>query len=129
MQFRKIVDDVHEHKIEERDVTAEQQHRDDHHEGRINQLLVSAESAFFRVPRPGSFLKLDLHFGEKVSDFAHLNSKKRRTSNAQRPTPNYLLLNSMFSVRRSTFGVCGLFSRQAGLEPPTGGFGDRYSTN
>ncbi len=71
---------VYKDKIEERDVTAEQQHRDDHDQGRINQLLVSADTSLLWIPRPGSFLELDQ-------------------------------------------------PRQEGLEPPTGGFGDRYSTN
>jgi hypothetical protein len=65
----KEMDEVHKHEIEERDVSAEQQHRDEHHAGRIEQLLVFAEPFFLRVPRPGSFLQLDLNFGEKGFDF------------------------------------------------------------
>ncbi len=64
MQLGKVMDNVHEHKIEQRDVTAQQQHGDDDDERRINQFLVFAKPFFFRVPRPGSFLKLDLYFAE-----------------------------------------------------------------
>src|SRR5262249_42874695 len=63
------MDDVYQYKVEQRHVAAEQEHRDDHDQSRINQLLVFAEPFFLRVPRPGSFLKLDLHFVEKVSGF------------------------------------------------------------
>ena len=54
MQSGKEVDDVHQHEIEERDVTAEQQHGNDHHGGRIEQFLITAESFFLGVPRPRS---------------------------------------------------------------------------
>src|SRR4051794_37763890 len=64
------MDEVNEDKIEKRDVTAEQKHRDNDDEGRVRQLLVAAEPFFFRVPWPGSFLKLDLHFAEEVFRFA-----------------------------------------------------------
>jgi len=63
------MDHVHEHEIEERDVTAEQQHRDDGDEGRVKQLLVFLDPLFFWVPGPGSLLKLDLNFAEKVFRF------------------------------------------------------------
>ena len=68
---------IYKHKIEERDVTAEQQHRDDHDQGRINQLLVSADPSLLWIPRPGSFLELDLNFVEKVFRFRnHLITQK-----------------------------------------------------
>jgi hypothetical protein len=65
------MDHVHQNEIEQRDVTAEQQHCDDDDEGRINQLLVSADPFFFRIPRPGGFLELDLNFVEKVFRFGN----------------------------------------------------------
>src|SRR4029077_11915289 len=60
------MDKVDENKIEECDITAEQHHRDDDNHGRISQLLVATESRFLRVPGPGSFLQLDLHFTEEA---------------------------------------------------------------
>jgi hypothetical protein len=65
------MDRVHEHKIEERDVTAEQQHRDDDDEGRVKQLLVFLDPFFLWVPRPGGFLELDLNFVDKVFCFSN----------------------------------------------------------
>src|SRR5437879_8716973 len=54
-------------------------------------------------------------------------SSKHRTSNAEHRTPNCLQLHlSSLDVGCST--LCSS-TRQEGLEPPTDGFGDRYSTN
>jgi hypothetical protein len=120
------VDEIHQDKIEERDEATQQDHRDDNDNGRVTQLLVTAEPFFFWVPWPGSFLQLDLHFTEEVFDFGdHLTFKK--TSNIQRPTSNTHFPLSGFEVQRSAFAVFD--PRQEGLEPPTDGFGDRYSTN
>src|ERR1700680_4614388 len=114
------MDHVHENEIEQRDVAAEQQHRDDDDQGRVSQLLVFADPFFIWVPRPGSFLKLDLNFVEKILRFRnHLNTHKgRNSSSACRKTSSFIIHPSSFQR-----------SRQEGLEPPTGGFGDRYSTN
>ena len=98
------MDHIHKNEIKERDITAEQQHRNDDDQGRVNQLLVFADPFFLRVPRPGSFLELDLNFVEKVFSF------------------------SDHDVDFVIVDLAGK-SRQEGLEPPTGGFGDRYSTN
>src|SRR5437667_9669423 len=65
------MDRVYENEIEQRDVAAKQHHRDNDHDGRVSQLLVFADPFFFRVPRPGSFLKLDLNFVEKVFRFSN----------------------------------------------------------
>ena len=54
------MDDVDEDEIEERDVTAEQKHRDDDDEGGVGQLLVTLDPLLFRVPGPGRFLQLQL---------------------------------------------------------------------
>jgi hypothetical protein len=125
------VDEVHEHEIEKCDKAAQQNHRDDDDESRVTELFVFAESFFLRVPWPGSFLQLDLHFVEEDFDFSdHSNSQK--TSNAERRTSNAELALSEFDVGCSAFTVQRLqlfIPRQEGLEPPTGGFGDRYSTN
>ena len=65
----KKVDEVHEHEIEESDVTAEQEHGDEHDERGIGQFFVAADSFFLCVPRPGTLLQLDLHFVEEVFGF------------------------------------------------------------
>src|ERR1051326_6425026 len=130
MQFGEKVDHVHKNEIKKGNVTAQQQHGNNDNQGRVPQLLIAAEPFFFGVPRPLSFLELDLYFVEELSClrdhliFQETSNIQRRTSNAQ-----LLLPNSKFSVRRWAFGVCGLSTRQEGLEPPTDGFGDRYSTN
>jgi hypothetical protein len=125
------MDNVHQNQIEKRNVSAEQQHRDNHHHGRITQFFVSPESFLLRIPRPRAFLQLDLHFAEEVFDFGNHQFSKE-TSNIQRSTSNAQLSFSGFEVQCSTLGVRRLqsfFARQEGLEPPTDGFGDRYSTN
>ena len=100
------MDRVYQNEIEQRDVAAEQNHRHNHNNGRINQLLIFFDPFFFRVPRPGSLLKLHLNFVDKVFRFSNHGAM------------------SMFII----VDLAGK-SRQEGLEPPTGGFGDRYSTN
>jgi hypothetical protein len=104
MKPSKIMDDVHENEIEERDVTAEQQHRNDDDESRISQLLVTPDSFFLRIPRPGSFLKLDSYFVQEV--FRSRNHWLfKTTSNIQRSTSNAQLSGSEFEVQGSTLGV------------------------
>src|SRR2546429_9224039 len=117
-------------KMEERAAPTYQYIRDANHNGRVTQFLVTAEPFFLRVPRPRSFLQLQLHFTEEVFDFGnHLNP----TSNIQRSTSNAQAIfccrvrSSEFDVGRSA--LPSLDPRQEGLEPPTDGFGDRYSTN
>src|SRR5213596_2330049 len=119
------MDEINQDKIEERDEATQQYHRDDNHNGRVTQFLVTAEPFLLWVPRPGSFLQLHLHFTEEVFDFGnHLKVPKQRpTSNAQRPISCVLI-----SKLSSMLGVWSVVStRQEGLEPPTDGFGDRYS--
>ncbi len=66
---------VHEDEIKERNVTAQEQHRDEDDKGGIGQLLIATEAAFFRVPRPGGFLQLYLYFAKKAFGFAdHFSS-------------------------------------------------------
>jgi hypothetical protein len=96
------MDEINQGKIEERDAATQQYHRDGNDNSRVTQFLVTAEPFLLWVPRPGSFLQLHLHFTEEVFDFGdHFESFNR---------------------------TCGQ-ARQEGLEPPTDGFGDRYSTN
>src|SRR5947199_7098243 len=124
------MDKINQDKIEERDEATQQYHRDGNDNSRVAQFLVTAEPFFLRVPRPRSFLQLQLHFTEEVFDFGnHLNP----TSNIQRSTSNAQAIfccrvrSSEFDVGRSA--LPSLDPRQEGLEPPTDGFGDRYSTN
>src|SRR6476660_8089139 len=132
------MDEINQDKIEERDEATQQYHRDGNDNSRVTQFLITAEPFFLRVPRPRTFLQLDFYFAEKVFDFGdHVVSKttsniQRPTPNVQRPTSNAQLPLCEFEVQRSTFDVRHLPSldpRQEGLEPPTDGFGDRYSTN
>src|SRR4029077_3055227 len=71
------VHNVHQNEIKQRDVTAKQEHRDNDHNGRITQFLVTAESFLLWVPRPGTFLQLEFYFAEEVFDFGnHLKSNR-----------------------------------------------------
>ena len=63
------VDESDDHEIEERDVTAEQQHCHDHDDGGIGQFLIAADSLVLRFPWPRSFLELGANFAEKVFRF------------------------------------------------------------
>src|SRR6185312_11876877 len=100
-----------------------------HDHGRVTQFLVTAESLLFRIPRPRTLLKLDPNFAEEGFDFGnHLKSKswyvealERLDCNAISSLPIYLSTLHPFNAALTT--------RQEGLEPPTDGFGDRYSTN
>ena len=62
---REVVNEVDQDEIEERYVTAEEQHRDDDHERRIGQFLVTPDSLVLRLPWPGSFLQLSPDFAEE----------------------------------------------------------------
>ena len=100
----KEVDEVDQDEIKERNITTEQQHGDDHDERGIRQFLIAPDSFLFRLPGPGCFLQFDLYFGEKAFRFAD---------------------HFMGVFEKASRGSTG----QEGLEPPTDGFGDRYSTN
>lgn len=86
-------DGVDQHEVEERDVSAKNQHRHDDHDGRIGQLLVAAESFFLRIPRPRGFGQLDADFGDEIFEFAEhargrgdqrsIGEQARRDSNPQ----------------------------------------------
>ena len=122
------MNEVHEHEIEKRDKAAEQEHRDDDDESRVAELLVFAESFFLRVPRPGSFLQLHFHFAKEV--FYSRNHCRNVNSLKRYNVIKGEKLHSFLKCDRVTFQTRGSGqSRQEGLEPPTDGFGDRYSTN
>ena len=58
--------EIHENKIEQRHVTAEQQHGDDDDQSRISQLFVAPEPLFLGIPGPRALLQLGSDFAEKV---------------------------------------------------------------
>ena len=93
----KIMDEIDDHKIEDRDESAEQQHRYNHDDRRIGQFLVTPDAFVLRFPRPRGFPQLGPDFAEEIFCFRDHESFKK--------------------------------PGQEGLEPPTDGFGDRYSTN
>jgi hypothetical protein len=74
------VDEVYEHEVEQGDVTAEQEHRDDHYYRGIRQFLVLFEASLRQVPWPGRFLELDLHFVEEIFCFGDHFEKLNRDS-------------------------------------------------
>ena len=98
METSEIVDEIDDHEIEERDITAEQKHRDNHDQRGIGQLLIAANPLVLRFPGPRRFSELSANFAEKVFRFCDHRIVSKKPG-------------------------------QEGLEPPTDGFGDRYSTN
>src|ERR1700730_8183075 len=47
------------------DVTAQEEHGDDDDHRRIDKLLVLLHAFLLGIPRPGSFLEFDFHFGKQ----------------------------------------------------------------
>ena len=64
-----VMDEIDDHEIEERDVTAEEQHRDDNDEGGVGQLFVTADPLVLGFPGPRRFSQLGANFAEKVFRF------------------------------------------------------------
>src|SRR3982751_3192642 len=122
MQLGEIMDDVDQDKIEQGDITAKQKHGNDDDERRISELLIAAESFFFRFPRPRSFLQFDLYLAEKILCFGKHDYFATPERAARWVTGK---IKSNIEHRPSNIQN----TRQEGLEPPTDGFGDRYSTN
>src|SRR6266404_6203139 len=119
VQSSEEMDKINQDKIEESDEATQQYHRDGNDNSRVTQFLVTAEPFFLWVPRPGTFLQLDLYFAEKVFDFGdHLLSHniQHPTSNAQRRISLYF--RSEFSVRCSAFGVHSAFNTPGGTRTP-----------
>src|SRR5437588_11464728 len=87
MKASEVVDEVDDHEIEERDVTAEEQPRHDHAHGRISGLLVAPDPLVLRFPWPRRFSQLGANFAEKVFRFCDhwepSNNQVRRDSNPQ----------------------------------------------
>ena len=89
--------------IKEGDVSAHQQHGDDDDEGGVPEFLVLPEPALAVVPRP-------LHLRQFRADLMDVGADLHGEN-----------------LRNDEGLQCG--AGQEGLEPPTNGFGDRYSTN
>src|SRR5437764_15448512 len=87
MKASEVVDEIDDHEIEERNVTAEEQHRHNHDDGRISELLVAADPLVLRFPWPRRFSQLGANFAEKVFRFCDhwelSNNQVRRDSNPQ----------------------------------------------
>src|SRR3954470_13307063 len=84
MQTSEEVEEVNQDKIEERDVSAEQEHGDDDDERGIGQLLVALNPLLFGLPRPGRFLQLHLYFVEETFAFAdHEDVVRKRAAAVQ----------------------------------------------
>src|SRR5687768_2502103 len=86
MQTSKVVDEINDDEIEERDVAAEKQHRDDDHQRGVGQLLVAADPLILRLPRPRSLLQLSDDFSEEAlrfRDHGIFLNQVRRDSNPQ----------------------------------------------
>jgi hypothetical protein len=108
------MNEIDDYEIKERDVTAEQKHRDDDNEGGIGQFLEAADPFVLRFPGPRRFPQLGKNFAEKVSRFRdHGDCRdewgKRRTPNAERPMSNWkgsiasVIRDSVLGVQRSAF--------------------------
>jgi hypothetical protein len=97
--FCQEADDIDEDEVEESDVATQDQHRNQHDHRRIHEFFVSLETLLVWVPRPLSLAQLGTSFPDKLPDLSN--------------------------HRRALLTKTG----QEGLEPPTGGFGDRCSTN
>src|SRR5581483_10909250 len=120
--FRHRADDVDEDEIPKRDIAREQQHRDDDNHRGVDEFLVFFEPAFLRLPRPTRLGELDFDFADELFRFRNHLKIMNESWNAEWMRP--LRGSSCFLHFHSAFKT-----RQEGLEPPTGGFGDRYSTN
>jgi hypothetical protein len=64
-----IMNEIDDHEIEERDIAAKKQHRDNDHDCGIGQLLVTPDPLVLGFPGPRRFLQLGANFAEKVSRF------------------------------------------------------------
>ena len=61
----------HVEEVPELDEAGEQDHRDEHHDGRIHEFLVFLETLDFRVglPRPARFAEFAFYLTQKTGDF------------------------------------------------------------
>ena len=91
MEPGEIVDEIDDHEIEERHVTAEQKHGDNHDQRGIGQLLIAANPLVLRFPGPRRFSELSADFAEKVFRFSdHGNVSKNQARRDSNPQPTVL---------------------------------------
>ena len=103
------------------DVAAEEERRDHHDGGGIDQLLVLLHPLLLGVPRPGRLHELDFDVGDEVFRLGEGVQEKMGKLKGWARRGGERSAAARGSKGRKT--------RQEGLEPPTGGFGDRCSTN
>ena len=85
------VDESDDHEIEERDVTAQEQHRHNHDHGGIGQFLITADALVFRFPWPRRFPQLGPDFAEEIFRFCdHGNVSKNQARRDSNPQPTVL---------------------------------------
>jgi Sec-independent protein translocase protein TatA len=86
-----VMNEIDDHEIEKRDVSTEQQHRDDDDKSGISQLLETADAFILRFPGPRRFPQLGKNFAEKVSRFRdHGNVSKNQVRRDSNPQPTVL---------------------------------------
>ena len=91
MKTREVVDEVDDYEIEGRDEAAEQQHRDDHDQRGISQLLEPPNAFVLRFPRPRRFSQLGANFADKIFRFCdHENVSKNQVRRDSNPQPTVL---------------------------------------
>ena len=123
----KVVNEIDQDEIEEGDVSAQKKHGDDDDERRIGQLLITPDPLVLRFPRPGSLLQLGPDFRKEAFCFRdHEEESYNRYNVTKSQTRNW-----KNDVTCNFFNLLTPLIKpgQEGLEPPTDGFGDRYSTN
>jgi hypothetical protein len=120
------MNEIYDHEIEGCDEAAEQQHGHDHDHCGISQLFVAPDALVLRFPRPRRFSQLGANFAEKIFRFRdHWVALNRLSDEALKRAGGF------HDITLQLFNPLTFFNKpgQEGLEPPTDGFGDRYSTN
>ena len=117
-----------ENEIPSGHVAAEEQHRYGYDDRRVREFLVSFHPLFLGIPRPRSLAEFSFDLTCETSNQAPGASKNRDHDNKQHPKGNAHPPSAADIKPFQVFHLqCG--ARQEGIEPPTGGFGDRCSTN
>ena len=106
---RQCIESLAEGKVEESDKSTQQNHSNKHNDSGIIKLFVLSEAFLFGIPRPCGFAELD-------DDFVPVSK------NATHDDRDVYFIGTVHLASKKVAG-------QEGLEPPTDGFGDRYSTN
>ena len=66
METREVMNERYQNKIEERDVSTQQKHGDDHHQRRVGQLFVAPEAFLFGFPWPRRLLQFGPDFNKEI---------------------------------------------------------------